>query len=109
MSSPAQADGTATPQAWLAVVLVTVGFTLSCCDRHVLSLLLTRTGIAAGEAGLPPAALTLMADTSDRRRLHARDAALCRQRVAFLAALHDRHHAARDAVGPRDRIRRQCG
>ncbi|MFO1376556.1 MAG: MFS transporter [Steroidobacteraceae bacterium] len=140
MSSPAQADGTATPQAWLAVVLVTVGFTLSYCDRHVLSLLvtpikadlrisdtrmgllqglgfsafyviaslplariadrghrprviaacmafwslmtmacgaaasfvqllLTRIGIAAGEAGLPPAALTLMADTFDRRRL----------------------------------------
>ena len=41
MSFPAQADGAAASQAWLAVVLVTVGFTLSYCDRHVLSLLVT--------------------------------------------------------------------
>lgn len=127
-------------QAWLAVVLLTVAFTLSYCDRHVLSLLVTpikadlgisdtrmgllqgmafslfyvlaslplarladaghrprliaacvafwsvmtmlcgaaagfwqlllaRIGLAAGEAGLPPAAQTLMADSFSRRRL----------------------------------------
>ena len=133
-------EGPATPRAWLAVTLLTVAFTLSYCDRHVLSLLVTpikadlgisdtrmgllqgiafslfyvlaslplarladvghrprliaacvafwsvmtmlcgaaasfwqlllaRIGLAAGEAGLPPAAQTLMADGFSRRRL----------------------------------------
>lgn len=130
----------ATRQAWVALTLLTLAFTLSYCDRHVLSLLITpikadlgisdtrmglvqgiafslffvlaslplariadtghrprviaacmsfwslmtvlcgaassywhlllaRVGVASGEAGLPPAALTLMADSFSRRRL----------------------------------------